>query len=132
MRRHLALVLVAFTLLVSTALAGCSSKKSTTSPPVASNPPSAASTETAATSNALTIAGFKYSPLPLTVKAGATVTVTNDDATDHTASSSPAGAFAVTVSKGSPQTFTAPTTPGTYKIICSFHPAMLGQLVVTA
>lgn len=135
MRRNLTVVLAGSAVLLSTAIAGCSSKKSTATP-IASSPPGApqstAGSPSAGAANTLTIAAFKYDPTPLTVKAGATVTVTNTDATEHTATSSPSGAFAVDVSKGSPKTFTAPTTPGTYKIICSFHPSMAGQLIVTS
>lgn len=114
--------------LTSVALAaGCSSKTTTTTPPIASETPSETTTATTPT---LHIASFQYSPL--TVKPGELVTVTNNDAVDHTATSKSTGLFDVTVTKGEPRTFTAPNTPGVYDIICRIHSSMHGTLTVKA
>lgn len=126
MRRTRSTVLAAVYLTTFALAAGCSSNKTTTTPPIASETPS----ETAAATPTLHIASFQYSPL--TVKPGELVTVKNNDAVDHTATSKSTGLFDVSVTKGEPKTFTAPNTPGVYDIICRFHASMHGTLTVKA
>jgi plastocyanin len=77
----------------------------------------------------ITIASFTFTG-PLTVSPGATVTVTNTDATDHTVTADGAGTFDVQAPAGKTVTFTAPTTPGTYPYHCAIHPQMHGKLIV--
>ncbi len=108
-------------------LAGCGSSGGSYGSTAASTVPSASSP--AAGSAVLTISGFTFSPL--TVQAGQTVTVKNEDSAPHTATSS-AGGFGVTVPGNGQATFTAPSTPGTYPLTCDFHPDMAGSLTVTA
>ena len=80
----------------------------------------------------LKIAGFKYSPSTLTVTAGESVAVTNNDSAEHTATSDMAGLFkSDNINQGDTVTFTAPTKPGTYTFHCQFHPYMHGTLIVT-
>jgi plastocyanin len=82
----------------------------------------------------LSVHDFAFSPTPLTVPAGATVTVTNSGATAHTWSSDPGAAkqwssgniapgasFSVTFSQA-----------GTFTYHCNIHPFMTGTIVVTA
>ncbi len=68
--------------------------------------------------------------MPETVSPGSTVTVVNEDSAAHTVTSSPAGAFGVSVTGGQTATFTAPDEPGEYAIICLFHGNMTATLVV--
>jgi plastocyanin len=77
----------------------------------------------------ITIASFAFTG-PLTVSPGATVTVTNTDAVEHTVTADSAGTFDVSVPGGQTMTFTAPTAPGTYPYHCSIHPSMHGTLIV--
>ena len=78
----------------------------------------------------ITIKDFKYT-VPGSVAPGAKVTVKNDDAQNHTITSAPKGAFEVTANGGGGSTtFIAPTKPGSYKFICTFHADMGGTLVV--
>ena len=77
----------------------------------------------------ITIADFVYE-LPEVVPPGATVTVVNEDTAAHTVTSSPAGAFGVTVQGGESATFTVPEKPGEYRLICLFHGNMADTLVV--
>jgi plastocyanin len=65
------------------------------------------------------ISGFTFSAI--TVKPGATVTVTNADSVAH-----------LNVPGGGQATFTAPTKPGSYPLTCDFHPRMHGMLTVAA
>jgi plastocyanin len=83
----------------------------------------------AAQAGTITIAGFAFTG-PLTVSPGATVTVMNTDAADHTVTADSAGTFDVQAPAGKTVTFTAPTQPGTYDYHCSIHPNMHGKLIV--
>jgi plastocyanin len=74
------------------------------------------------------IANFKFSVSP--VKAGSTVTVTNNDTTTHTVTADDGASFNVRVNAGKSATFTAPAA-GSYKFHCSIHRFMKGTLTVT-
>jgi plastocyanin len=132
-RRISILVLVAG---LAVALSACSSSGSkgakspaATSPaatsPAASSP---AATSPAGAGGGITIANFTFSPTP--VKAGSTVTVTNNDTPTHTVTADN-GSFNVTIPAGKTATFTAPSKPGTYKFHCNIHHTMHGILTVT-
>jgi plastocyanin len=118
MRAIRSLVLV---VLLAAAVAGCSSsKKSSSSVPPAGTAP-----------NTVTIKNFSFSPTPLTVAAGATVSVINSDGTDHTVTSDDRTSFDTKhVSGGKSATFTAPSKSGTYKFHCNIHQYMTSSLVV--
>ncbi len=82
----------------------------------------------------LSAAGFRFDPATVTVKTGETVrlTVANKDNVPHNLYGSNV-AFAYTLlPAGVVQsvTFTAPTTPGTYLAVCTFHPGMSLEIVV--
>ncbi len=113
-------------------LAGCSTA-STKAGPSATNPPASPTAGTpASTPDALDISGFSYDPSPLTVKAGATVTVTNQDSADHTVDSDVASLFTSgNVARGTPVRFVVPAKAGSYTFHCAYHPRMHGTLVVT-
>ena len=70
----------------------------------------------------------------MTVKAGETITVTNKDSAAHTLTDKATKKFDTgnIPGNGGTATFTAPTTPGTYKFGCTYHPNMAGTLIVTA
>ncbi len=76
----------------------------------------------------MTISGYSYSPL--TVKAGETITVKNQDSMAHTVTSA-AGGFDVPVPPNGQATLKAPTKPGSYALTCNYHPQMHGTLTVT-
>jgi plastocyanin len=89
------------------------------------------SSESAApASSGIVIIGFAYTG-SLTVKTGQQVTVTNDDPTQHTLTD-PNGLFSTGTieASGGTQSFTAPAKPGSYPLVCRFHPTMHGTLVV--
>ncbi|MFF0813608.1 cupredoxin domain-containing protein [Rhodococcus sp. NPDC003318] len=67
---------------------------------------------------------------PVTVRAGAEVSIDNQDGVEHSVTSDTAGAFDEDVDGNSTATFRAPTTPGTYPFHCRYHPEMTGTLVV--
>ena len=76
----------------------------------------------------VTIKDFAFTPQVLTVKAGTTVTWTNEDSASHTITS--AGFFdSGTIATG--QTFSKTfDQPGTYNYACSIHPSMKGKIIV--
>lgn len=80
----------------------------------------------------VTINNFAFSPATITIKAGTTVTWTNNDEEPHTVVSPSAGMKSKTLA-GTSNTYShAFSTPGTYAYNCSIHPFMHGTVVVTA
>ena len=78
----------------------------------------------------ITIKDFKYR-IPASVAPGAKVTVKNDDAEKHTLTSATKEVFDVSADgRGGTAIFTAPTTPGKSRFICTLHADMTGTLVV--
>src|SRR5674476_325016 len=87
------------------------------------------------------IANYAFTPQTLTVKAGTTVTWTNDDSVPHNVisatnmspSATTTSAFASgNFNQGQTFTFTF-SKPGTYYYVCSIHasmPAMHGKIIV--
>jgi plastocyanin len=76
------------------------------------------------------IKNFSFSPTPLRAKAGATITVTNDDATDHTFTDG-GGAFDTGhIAPGKSKTVTL-TKAGAYHYHCNIHTFMTGEIDVT-
>ena len=76
------------------------------------------------------IGNFTFGPQELKVKAGTTVTWTNDDDIPHTVVS-PNNFRSKALDSEDKFSFTF-TTPGTYKYFCSLHPHMTGTIVVEA
>lgn len=77
------------------------------------------------------IVDFAFSPATLTITAGDTVTWTNLDAIEHTATST-SGAFDSGLLAQNESWSLTFTTPGTYDYLCTPHPTMTGQIVVVA
>jgi plastocyanin len=65
---------------------------------------------------------------PITANPGEPITVVNKDTVSHTVTSG--SAFSVKVKGGGTASFTAPTTPGTYPLVCHAHPDLHGTLTV--
>ncbi len=82
----------------------------------------------------LSAASFRFDPATVTVKTGETarLTVANKDGVPHNLyGSNLALAYTLLPSGVSRSvTFPAPTTPGTYLAVCTFHPGMSLQIVV--
>ena len=122
--------------LVLAGTAGCASgggSTATTSGPAqtATGPAQTATGPgTAGSAAAISIKDFGYGA-PITVSAGAMVTVTNVDTAEHTVTADQGSAFDVEVKEnGGTATFTAPSAPGTYAFHCTYHPNMHGTLTV--
>jgi plastocyanin len=123
--------------LAAVLLASCSSSggSSPVTSPVSSVPSSSTAGSSAPASSAekITIDKFAYSGT-MTVKAGSKVTVVNNDSAAHTLTDKAHHTFDTgnIPAGGGTGSFTAPTTPGTYKFGCTYHANMAGTLTVTA
>jgi len=106
-------------------LGGCASTLPPTSSPSSSQTAQPSNTASAV----ITIQDFAFGK-STSVPAGTTVTITNMDGQDHTVTADD-GSFDVVVKGNGTASFTAPTKPGSYPFRCTFHPSMLGTLVVT-
>ena len=89
-----------------------------------------AATPASAEDVAVKIGNFTFGPQEVKVKAGTTVTWTNEDDIPHTVVS-PNGFRSKVMDTDGTYSFTF-TTPGTYKYFCSLHPHMTGTIVVEA
>jgi plastocyanin len=84
----------------------------------------------AATTSAVAISNFKYTPASIVVSPGTTVTWTNDGPAPHTATSNAKVWDSGRMAKGA--TFSHQfNTPGTFAYHCTIHPNMKGTIVVT-
>ena len=94
----------------------------------------AATTSSATTTDKVAVKDFQFGPKAVTVKAGSTVTWTNEDSFDH---SIEIESLKLSGPKFGPQTM--PTsfthqfeTPGTYPYFCGVHNSMTGTVIVTS
>lgn len=86
----------------------------------------------AAGDTVVTIKGFAFSPAALVVKAGATVTWTNQDTDAHTVTSQGSGGPLTSAALSTGQSYSYRfTTPGTYAYLCTIHPFMTATVTVT-
>jgi plastocyanin len=84
-----------------------------------------------ASSSAVTLQSFAFSPDAITVPIGTTVTWTNKDSVTHTVTSD-SGAFdSRRLDQGQTFQFTF-NTAGTFAYHCNIHPSMTAKVVVTA
>jgi plastocyanin len=116
--------LVAAGLAATVGLVACGNS----SPARSSNVPSSSSVAPA-DGDAITIHNFKFSPAPLTVRAGATLTVTNQDGTDHTFTADDHSFDTGRFSSGS-KTIRL-TNAGRFSYHCDVHNFMTGVVNVT-
>jgi plastocyanin len=80
---------------------------------------------------AATIDNFTFAPQQITVKAGDTVTWTNQDDIPHTVTSQTLAFRSKALDTDDRFSFTF-TTPGKYDYFCSLHPHMTGSILVEA
>lgn len=106
-------------------LAGCSSSGSGATKSAAAAKP--AST-TASTGDTITIKSFKFSPNPLKVRVGDTVTITNTDGTNHTVTADDKSFDTGKFSEGSKTIELG--TAGSFSFHCNIHDFMKGVIQV--
>jgi plastocyanin len=112
---------------VAAACGGSSTKEAASSSASATS--TVVSSPVAASAAKVTIESFSFGQ-PLTVPAGAQISVTNKDPMEHSVTSDTKGVFDVDVEGGADKTFNAPNQPGEYPFHCSYHPTMKGVLTV--
>lgn len=111
-------------------LAGCSQSRPvapTAAPTTATSMPASASP---VRGDQVTIDGFAFAPVTLTVPVGTTVTWTNRDEEPHTVAASDGSFHSSGMGTGATFTHTF-STAGTFDYVCSIHPMMRGTVVVT-
>lgn len=102
---------------------------SSTSPSSTPEPAPAGSTTISMVNGASALTSTAYSPNPITVSVGTTVSWLNNDSTTHTAAAN-GGAFASPgVAPNSRFNFTF-TSAGTFPYHCTIHPNMVGTITV--
>jgi plastocyanin len=82
-----------------------------------------------AAGRSVSIANFQYSPTPLTVEIGETVTWKNEGFVSHTVTAD-GGAFDSGTMRGGTSFSFKFTSPGDFKYSCSIHPQMHGEVIV--
>jgi amicyanin len=97
-------------------------------PAVATQGGSGATAEPAASAS-VSIAQMRFAAPTVTVKAGGTVTWTNNESVPHTVTAQDGSFGSAQLGRGDTfsQTF---TEPGTYSYYCAIHPNMRGTVVV--
>ena len=86
-------------------------------------------TTTAASSNTINMVNFTFTPGTLTVKAGTTVTWTNNDTTTHRPASDSGLFDSGDLAPGATFSFTF-NIPGTFPYHCTIHTYMTGKVIV--
>jgi len=115
------LLILAMSLLLS-----CS-KGGGTNSPYGNNTNNNTNTQTTS-GNTISISGMSFSPASLTVKAGTTVTWTNNDNMLHTVTADDASFSSGDMNNGSTYSHTF-SAAGTYAYHCNYHPAMKASVV---
>lgn len=82
-----------------------------------------------AAANTVQISNFNFSPATVTVKAGDTVTWTNNDSVEHSATADDSSFDTGLIGPGKSGTFTF-AKAGTYTYHCQVHPTMKGTIIV--
>lgn len=96
-------------------------------------PPSVQTTQTVApvAKNTIAIQNFAFSPATITLKAGDSITWTNQDAAPHTATADDGSFDTGSLANGQSKSITF-SKPGTFTYHCSVHPNMKATIVVTS
>src|ERR1051325_12074456 len=113
----------AIVMLAACVFVGCGKKKN-----------NASTTNTTKTEDIdVTMKNFAFSPTSYTAKAGSSVHAANKDHAPHTITSDDGTSFDTgNIAPGTNESFTAPSTPGTYAYHCKIHATMHGSVTVTA
>jgi plastocyanin len=119
----------------STPIATTTGGQATQPPPgmagMAAPGPGAGAADEPVATNAVAIQNFAFSPATVTVKAGTTITWTNQDQDPHTVTAMNNGPFHSTpLNNGESYHYTF-TTPGHFDYLCTIHPFMTATVVVT-
>ncbi len=106
-----------------------SSNSATPSSPTPTPQPSTSGSAVAIPTGARNLGPGSYVPNPITVAVGTAVTWTNNDSIGHTSTSNTGVFNSGTIAPGQSFSFTFQAA-GTYPYHCTFHPGMVGSVVV--
>ncbi len=96
------------------------------------SPPSTSKPTAPVAGSAVAIKNFAFAPATLKVKAGTTVTWTNQDTDAHTVTSAGSGGPLHSAALATHATYSHRfTQPGTYHYLCTIHPFMTATVEVT-
>ncbi|MEU9386495.1 plastocyanin/azurin family copper-binding protein [Streptomyces sp. NPDC048279] len=96
------------------------------------SPPSTGTPTAPVAGDAVAIKNFAFAPAALKVRAGTTVTWTNQDSDPHTVTSTQPGGPLRSAALTSHATYSYRfTKPGTYAYLCTVHPFMTATVEVT-
>ena len=109
--------------------AGCGGYSAGPGSPTPTPPPVTGGPEITIPRGAEVLGNRAFSPSPLEVTAGATVTWTNTDTVDHTSTSNAAGWNSGNIAPGRQFSVAFPNA-GTFAYHCTIHPGMVGTVVV--
>jgi plastocyanin len=112
---------VAIILVVAVAATGCGSSSNSTT--------TAGTPATTSSAAQVVIKGFAFDPASITIKAGESVTWTNQDSPTHTITADNGEFDSGNIASGATYSFTF-AKAGTYPYHCTIHPSMKGTVVV--
>ena len=112
-------------ILVSMLAAACGSSSS----PSTTAPTTTTGTPVSIVSGSSTLTTTAYSPNPVTVAVGGTVTWTNNDSVTHTSVANNGAFNSGTIAPGGSFSMTFPSA-GSFPYHCSIHPGMVGTVTV--
>ena len=118
------LLALALILVVAVLAAGCGGSTSSTT--TAGTP---ATTSGNSAGAQVVLKGFAFDPASITIKAGESVTWTNQDSPTHTITADNGEFDSGNIASGAKYSFTF-AKAGTYPYHCSIHPSMKGTVVV--
>lgn len=111
--------------------AGCGGgHHAATASPAMEMPSSAAVSGPPVATDTVAIKNFAFAPAAVTVRAGTTVTWTNDDEEAHTVTTASGPVHSKALAPGATFAYRF-AKPGTYHYICTIHPYMQGTVTVT-
>jgi plastocyanin len=127
-KKLLSLAAVVVAVFAIVMLAGCSASTPAATPATAPAPSGSGSTAApAAAGTAVGISNFTFDPVDVTIKAGDTVTWTNNDSVAHTVTGTGFDSGSIAAGATYSHKF---DTAGTVDYVCSVHPQMTGKITV--
>ena len=127
--KGIALLAAIGAIVAGTIVGGCGGDGSSTSTSAGSSSTTAGATGSAAATDQIEIADFKYDPETVTVDAGTEVTWTNSDDAAHTATADDSWFDTGDLDQGDSNSVTF-DEPGTFTYYCRFHPFMKATVEV--
>ena len=127
--KGIALLAAIGAIVAGTIVGGCGGDGSSTSTSAGSSSTTAGATGSAAATDQIEIADFKYDPETVTVDAGTEVTWTNSDDAAHTATADDNSFDTGDLDQGDSNSVTF-DEPGTFTYYCRFHPFMKATVEV--